>query len=836
MNMLLSKLVTKSVGLLFLIVVIALAFVGLVSQPALAQTRSTWSGGSGNWAPCPAQGGNALWDTCSTGVYPDGNFNAVINGGPVSATGASVVNLSIGAGNVLNLNPGALEITGPSLVNQGTINIGASNGLTFAQTSQTTTISGGGVINFADPKARILGALIPVVNNNNTIQGQGYIGVGPFTNQFLINANVPAPAVLQLHSGGTVGITNTGTVQASNGGILQLFASSLGVPFNNSGGIIQALAGSTVVVDGYAISGGTLISAGSGIFTTLGGSGNPSLSDLTNNGNYQIVGSGSTTIAGTINNLGTIQVNGGLFVNGNATLKGGSVPIAWPSGSILTLSGTATLTNQSNIAGSGAIGDANMTLANQGTINATDAAHALLLVGHQFSNSATLEASNGGTLQIQTAINNVGGTIQALSGSTVFITTNTGMVSGGTLTTSGTGVFDSNSGTLDGTTNVLTNTGLFRATKGNLFLQGTINNTGTIAQNIAGDFIILNQPTVLEGSGKLVLLPGTAILGSSTTPLTNNSTIEGAGNIGANEIGIVNGGTILANSAKNPKVLTIAPDATLGFTNNGKLMVSKGNVLNIAGLFNNVSGTTLSAGAYTLTGTLELQGVIATNAANITLTGTTAQILNSSTNSNALAELAANTALGSLSLQSGQVLTTATSLSNAGKITVGTGSTLSLAGSYTQTAGTTTIDGTLTAPTGLTLQNGSLVGKGKLGGAMTSGASVTAGDSATKPGKLTVIGSYTQNSTGTLNISIAGSAAGTYGQVAVSNGVSLGGTLSIKLVNGFVPAIGDTFSIVTGSAVTGQFAAVKGLSINSGEHFEIAYTPTAVTLTVVSGA
>ena len=78
MNMRSSKLVTKSVGLF---VVIALALVGLVSEPALSQTTSTWSGGAGNWSPCPGQGGSALWDTCSTNVVPNGNFNAVIKGG-----------------------------------------------------------------------------------------------------------------------------------------------------------------------------------------------------------------------------------------------------------------------------------------------------------------------------------------------------------------------------------------------------------------------------------------------------------------------------------------------------------------------------------------------------------------------------------------------------------------------------------------------------------------------------------------------------------------------------------------------------------------------------------
>jgi hypothetical protein len=116
-----------------------------------------------------------------------------------------------------------------------------------------------------------------------------------------------------------------------------------------------------------------------------------------------------------------------------------------------------------------------------------------------------------------------------------------------------------------------------------------------------------------------------------------------------------------------------------------------------------------------------------------------------------------------------------------------------------------------------------------------SSGSVTAGDSLTKAGKLSP-STYTQNATGSLNIQIGGLTAGTqYSQLAVANGAKLNGTLNIKLINSFVPAIGNTFTIVTGSAVSGTFATVNGLSINSGEHFTIAYNPTNVTLTVVSG-
>src|SRR5579863_6721124 len=827
MDMLSSKLVTKLVSLRFLMAVTALALVGLVGVPALAQTTSTWNGGSGNWSPCPGEGGNALWDTCSTNVIPNGNFNAVIQGGPVFATGASVVNLSIASNDVLNLTPGYLDITGPGLFNQGTVNIGSGNGLSFAQASVTSTISGAGTINLL-ASSQLTGSQNSVINTNNTIRGQGYIGMATFTNQSLIDANVSGA---QIELAGGVSITNTGTIQASNGGTLLLQGTSLGVPFNNTGGTIQALTGSTVMVDAFAISEGTLASTGSGLFSTFAGSGNPSLSNLTNNANYQIVSGGSSTIAGTINNLGTIQVKGGLFVNGSATLKGGSVPIAYPEGSIISLSGATTLINQSNVAGSGFIGDANLAFTNQGIVNASDSANPLFLSGHAFSNTATLEASGGATLQIQNTINNNGGTIEALAGSTVLVYSNTGVISGGTLKTTGTGTFDTNSGTLDGTVNPVNNTGMFKVSQGNLVLQGTINNTGTIALDKSGYFAILNQPTTLTGSGKVMMSPNTAFLGGNT--LTNESTIEGAGFIGGSTpMGITNSGNIIANQ-HSP--LTIMPDTVLGFTNTGKLTVNKGSTLNVVGLFNNLSGTTLSAGTYNVTGTLGFQGGVVTNAGNITLTGPTAQILNTFTSTNALAGLTANTALGSLSLLSGQVLATAASLSNAGKITVGAGSGLSMAGSYTQTAGTATVDGALSAPTGLTLQKGSLVGKGTLAAVVNSSASVTAGDSPTKPGKLSVTGTYTQNSSGSLTIPVGGTTVGTYVQLAVSNGVSLSGTLTIKRLGSFTPAIGDTFTILTGSAVSGQFTKVNGTTINSSEKFQVNYTPTTVTLTVVSG-
>jgi hypothetical protein len=189
-----------------------------------------------------------------------------------------------------------------------------------------------------------------------------------------------------------------------------------------------------------------------------------------------------------------------------------------------------------------------------------------------------------------------------------------------------------------------------------------------------------------------------------------------------------------------------------------------------------------------------------------------------------------------LSLQKGQVLSATTgSFSNAGKLAVGAGSGFGVGGSYTQTAGTTTVDGTFTAPGGFALQKGSLLGQGTVASPVTSSAIVTAGDATTKAEKFSV-SAYTQHSTGSLNVAIGGTTVGAqYSQLAVANGVSLNGTLNVKLINSFVPTIGSNFLIVTGSTVTGTFSTTKGLSINSGEHFTVNYNPTNVTLTVVAG-
>jgi len=228
---------------------------------------------------------------------------------------------------------------------------------------------------------------------------------------------------------------------------------------------------------------------------------------------------------------------------------------------------------------------------------------------------------------------------------------------------------------------------------------------------------------------------------------------------------------------------------------------------------------------------------IKSNSGNITLTGSSAKIIDTLTGNNALKNFSTNAAGGIFSLQLGAAAATVGKFTNRGKLTVGAGSAFGVSSSYTQSSGTTTVDGLLTAPA-LTVSGGSFVGQGTVSSVVTqSGGTITVGDSSTKPGILTVTGSYSQGTTtGSLNVGISGNTLGSqYSQLAVSNGISLDGVLNIKLVNAFIPAIGSSFTILKGSAVTGTFSTVNGVSINSSEHFQVNYNSSDVTLSVVPG-
>ncbi|MBN2561009.1 MAG: hypothetical protein JXQ75_08775 [Phycisphaerae bacterium] len=154
--------------------------------------------------------------------------------------------------------------------------------------------------------------------------------------------------------------------------------------------------------------------------------------------------------------------------------------------------------------------------------------------------------------------------------------------------------------------------------------------------------------------------------------------------------------------------------------------------------------------------------------------------------------------------------------------------TLNNATLFTQTGGQTIVGGTLTVNGGqLSLDGGVLTGSGTISGSVVNtGATIEPGASA---GTLTVNGSYAQAAGGTLRIELGGTSPGEYDKFAVTGAVSLGGTLYVEPIDGFVPEVGQQFTIMTFASRTGEFAALSGSC-----EYSVTYNATTVTLTVLS--
>jgi filamentous hemagglutinin family protein len=104
------------------------------------------------------------------------------------------------------------------------------------------------------------------------------------------------------------------------------------------------------------------------------------------------------------------------------------------------------------------------------------------------------------------------------------------------------------------------------------------------------------------------------------------------------------------------------------------------------------------------------------------------------------------------------------------------------------------------------LAGGTLTGAGTLSGTLSNNGTVSPGGTGAI-GRLTVQGNYTQGSTGVLNIELQDTDA--FDQLA-TNKASLNGKLSIRALNGFVPALDSTFDVVTavGDGSSGSFSSI----------------------------
>jgi hypothetical protein len=763
--------------------------------------------------------------------------------GTVQLTGAGATATLDGSN---NLGFGALTIRGTytgdvgttsnvlgTINNQGNIQVNGGGGLTTHLTLLgDTTLQGGGSVTLANLGGEgqtIINAApggATLTNLDNTIQGAGRIFGVNLVNQAggTINANVSgqglelSPAgltnagLLEATGGGTlftpgcVGCTtllviaNTGGTIAADGGTVRL--NDVGV----TGGNIKALNGGAVNISGVlaaavtttasnggtvqlgfsTIFGGSLINAGG----SLNGGGGLTLDGSTASGPVTIQGDftagtgGQTTLSGTINNQGNIQLNGagttfftttGLKLQSDTTLQGGGtismVPVAGQNDPFIA--GPGTLTNMDNtIQGVGFI-NTNLVNLPGGTVNANVAGDSIRFNGSVI-NHGLLEATNGSTLLLPFDLNstsvtdNLGGTIAADGG---IIPLNQERIIGGTLEVANGGVVKLFEVTFDGV--ALNNAG------------GTLENTSRFGVFLDG--ASHNGPVSLQGT----------FLADPTSNTYLRGTINNQGNFQ------MNGGN--------------GSNATL-FVNSDTILQGGGTVT-LASLGGGGTGA-ISAGASAVTlinadNTIQGLGIIDGGAGGLTLLNQAGGTIH------------ANAPGGTLEILG-------TNLTNVGTVQVDAGSILRIINTpFTQTGGKTQVDGLLSATLGESVSGGTMLGTGRINAnvTMTGGTMLPGGPSI--PGTLTINGDFLQ--TGSLFDELIGSTGN--GLLFVNGNVLLGPSslLNIDLLNNFTLLSGETFTIMDFSSLTGTFANAPTTGFQmDGFNWTIAYNSNDIVLDAVS--
>jgi hypothetical protein len=93
---------------------------------------------------------------------------------------------------------------------------------------------------------------------------------------------------------------------------------------------------------------------------------------------------------------------------------------------------------------------------------------------------------------------------------------------------------------------------------------------------------------------------------------------------------------------------------------------------------------------------------------------------------------------------------------------------------------------------------------------------------------------YQQANTGELFVELTGTGLNQFDRLVLSGDAVLDGYLNIDIDGGFVPALGQTFNIITGNTVTGEFDFADVSGMPDGLTFHIEYLLNAVQLQVVT--
>ncbi|SHK35502.1 FecR family protein [Bradyrhizobium lablabi] len=480
------------------------------------------------------QGATLLQHTVSTEV-----------GGEIDTVGgtSNTINTANGVADLTGRvnNAGILAITDNSSLtlisaayinNTGTIELNSTGHNTYLYIDQGFAgFDGGGHVTLSDDTHNIIAAIKSgdqLTNNNNTISGAGEIGRGGLVlvnnSNGVIDAN--GKNALKLD---TLSLTNTGTLEATNGATLLINTTVTNYTGSGLGlvnGTIAAVgdpsgtAHSSIGLQDAKIFGGNIsITAQAAIVATSGVSTINGAASITNSaGTLEANGAELDLVNSTVNNtsglVNGVNITGIVYVTGtngtikleDATISGGGVYTTGASDTVESTSGVSAIKNAATVSNAGTLA------ANGGELD---------LIGETVSNSGgTLEAVNGSLLVLNsTTVNNGGGAVEAVdsvaqTSSTVDLQNAT--INGGTVATISDGIINAAAGTNAINGAIVNNAGTLESTGGTLTIDSasTVNNTGVLEAN-GGSLIV---GAAFSGNAQ--------IIGASLLELGADSTVQ----------------------------------------------------------------------------------------------------------------------------------------------------------------------------------------------------------------------------------------------------------------------------------------------------------------------
>jgi hypothetical protein len=402
---------------------------------------------------------------------------------------------------------GKIDVTGASKIDSGaTLNSGGVTvepGVTLTLDGMTvngTTITDKGAIVLSDTvklegSATLEGVsnlVLGAITNSGTLEVSG---AAELLNDTLTNTS----GIIQVDDNQILTLSGTevigGIINDFNGligGKIDVTGNSKidsGATLNNGAATVES--GVTLTLDGMTVNGTTITDKGTIVLddtvkltgsATLEGVSNLVLGAITNNGTLEVAGAAELLNDTLTNTSGIIQVDAlqtltlsGTGIIGGTLTNGGTLD----STSASTISNVG-ITNTGLIESTGGVLTIDpvapiLTLTNSGTLEANGGE--LDITSEQVNNTGTLQAIGGGTLKLtsMTVINTDAGTVTVGLGSTLDLTT--ANIDGGTVDNSGTIDNVSGSNTISAD---ITNTETIEVKAGTLDLAGGLSGAGSL--------------------------------------------------------------------------------------------------------------------------------------------------------------------------------------------------------------------------------------------------------------------------------------------------------------------------------------------------------------------